>query len=100
VLGLSGGIDSAVTACLAVAALGKDNVRGVSLPSQFSSQHSLDDARVLAKTDWQAIDRAFRYNDNPLFGIKPKDEAERLYQRILSLAPAPIGRAGGEARNL
>ena len=49
VLGLSGGIDSAVTACLAVAALGKENVRGVSLPSQFSSQHSLDDARVLAE---------------------------------------------------
>jgi NAD+ synthase (glutamine-hydrolysing) len=49
VLGLSGGIDSAVTACLAVAALGKENVRGVSLPSQFSSQHSLDDARILAE---------------------------------------------------
>jgi len=49
VLGLSGGIDSAVTACLAVAALGKENVHGVSLPSQFSSQHSLDDARVLAE---------------------------------------------------
>ncbi len=49
VLGLSGGIDSAVTACLAVAALGAANVRGVSLPSQFSSQHSLDDARVLSQ---------------------------------------------------
>jgi len=48
VLGLSGGIDSAVTACLAVSALGKDNVMGVSLPSQFSSQGSLDDARLLA----------------------------------------------------
>jgi NAD+ synthetase len=49
VLGLSGGIDSAVTACLAVEALGRENVRGVSLPSQFSSQHSLDDARMLAQ---------------------------------------------------
>jgi NAD+ synthase (glutamine-hydrolysing) len=49
VLGLSGGIDSAVTACIAVAALGKDRVHGVSLPSQFSSQGSLDDARVLAR---------------------------------------------------
>ena len=48
-LGLSGGIDSALTACLAVAALGAENVRGVSLPSQFSSQGSLDDARVLAE---------------------------------------------------
>jgi NAD+ synthetase len=49
VLGLSGGIDSAVTACLAVEALGKGNVIGVSMPSQFSSKGSLDDARVLAQ---------------------------------------------------
>ncbi len=49
VLGLSGGIDSALVACLAVAALGSENVRGVSLPSQFSSQGSLDDARLLAE---------------------------------------------------
>jgi len=49
VLGLSGGIDSAVTACIAVAALGKERVQGISLPSQFSSTGSLDDARTLAK---------------------------------------------------
>jgi len=49
VLGLSGGIDSALTAVIAVEALGKENVRGVSLPSEFSSQGSLDDARILAK---------------------------------------------------
>ena len=49
VLGLSGGIDSALTAVLAVEALGAENVRGVSLPSQYSSQGSLDDARLLAK---------------------------------------------------
>jgi NAD+ synthetase len=48
VLGLSGGIDSAVTACIAVEAVGKDRVHGVSLPSQYSSQGSLDDARALA----------------------------------------------------
>jgi NAD+ synthetase len=48
-LGLSGGIDSALTASLAVSALGAEHVRGVSLPSQFSSQGSLDDARVLAQ---------------------------------------------------
>lgn len=48
VLGLSGGIDSALTACLAVAALGREHVRGVSLPSQFSSPGSLEDARILA----------------------------------------------------
>jgi NAD+ synthase (glutamine-hydrolysing) len=49
VLGLSGGIDSAVTAAIAVAALGKENVVGVSMPSQYSSQGSLDDAASLAK---------------------------------------------------
>ena len=49
VLGLSGGIDSAVTAVLAVEALGAENVRGISLPSQYSSQGSLDDARILTK---------------------------------------------------
>jgi NAD+ synthetase len=48
-LGLSGGIDSALTAVIAVAALGRENVCGVSLPSQFSSQGSLDDARILAE---------------------------------------------------
>jgi NAD+ synthase (glutamine-hydrolysing) len=49
VLGLSGGIDSAVTAAIAVAALGKENVVGASMPSQYSSQGSLDDAALLAK---------------------------------------------------
>ena len=48
-LGLSGGIDSALTAVIAVEALGAENVRGVSLPSQYSSQGSLDDARILAE---------------------------------------------------
>ena len=47
--------------------------------------------RTLTADDWVAINTAFRENDNPLFGIKPKEEAELLYQRILSLAPAPIG---------
>jgi NAD+ synthetase len=48
-IGLSGGIDSALTAVIAVEALGRENVRGVALPSQFSSQGSLDDARKLAE---------------------------------------------------
>jgi NAD+ synthase (glutamine-hydrolysing) len=46
---LSGGIDSAVVAVLAAAALGAENVTGVSLPSAISSQHSRDDARALAQ---------------------------------------------------
>ena len=49
VIGLSGGIDSAVTAAVAVEALGAENVRGVAMPSQYSSQGSLDDAESLAK---------------------------------------------------
>ncbi|MFG3602114.1 NAD+ synthase [Micromonospora chersina] len=49
VLGLSGGIDSAVVAALAVDALGPDRVVGVSLPSQHSSEHSRADAEELAK---------------------------------------------------
>ncbi|MCI0747944.1 MAG: NAD+ synthase [Verrucomicrobia subdivision 3 bacterium] len=49
VLGLSGGIDSALTAVIAVEALGAENVRCLCLPSQYSSQGSLDDARLLAR---------------------------------------------------
>ncbi|MFG1801188.1 NAD+ synthase [Micromonospora carbonacea] len=49
VLGLSGGIDSAVVAALAVDALGPDRVVGVSLPSRHSSEHSRADAEDLAK---------------------------------------------------
>ncbi len=48
VLGLSGGIDSALTAKLAVDALGKENVVGVAMPSRYSSDHSVTDAEVLA----------------------------------------------------
>lgn len=49
VLGLSGGIDSAVTAAIAVEALGADRVHGVAMPSRYSSDHSRTDAEVLAK---------------------------------------------------
>jgi NAD+ synthase (glutamine-hydrolysing) len=49
ILGLSGGIDSAVTLVLAAEALGKENVYAVLLPSEFSSSHSIDDAVALAK---------------------------------------------------
>lgn len=48
VLGLSGGIDSAVTAILAVRALGAENVRVLLMPSQFSTDHSVEDAIQLA----------------------------------------------------
>src|SRR5690606_32463378 len=48
VLGLSGGIDSAVTACVAARALGADKVFGVAMPSRYSAPESSDDARTLA----------------------------------------------------
>tara|TARA_B100001093_G_scaffold177219_1_gene169867 strand:- start:3173 stop:4939 length:1767 start_codon:yes stop_codon:yes gene_type:complete len=49
VLGLSGGIDSAVAACIAAAAVGPENVTGIAMPSRHSSQHSIDDARHTAE---------------------------------------------------
>jgi NAD+ synthase (glutamine-hydrolysing) len=49
VLGLSGGIDSAVSAAIAADAIGSECVYGVSMPSKFSSEHSKDDAKDLAE---------------------------------------------------
>ncbi len=49
ILGLSGGMDSSLTACIAVDALGAANVDGLILPSRFSSQHSVADAQQLAQ---------------------------------------------------
>lgn len=49
ILGLSGGIDSALVLYLAAKALGPENVKAVMLPSQFSSKHSIDDSLALAK---------------------------------------------------
>jgi NAD+ synthase (glutamine-hydrolysing) len=91
VLGLSGGIDSAVTACLAVAALGSENVRGVSLPSQYSSAHSLDDARILAERlgiqyDVIPIQPAFESAQatlKPVFAGRPADTTEENIQARL-----------------
>ena len=49
VLGLSGGVDSSLTAVLAADALGPDRVHGIALPTRFSSSHSLEDAEQLAQ---------------------------------------------------
>ncbi|MBQ5922178.1 MAG: NAD+ synthase [Alistipes sp.] len=48
-VGLSGGIDSSVVACLAVGALGKENVKGLMMPSHFSPDESVEDAKALAE---------------------------------------------------
>ena len=59
VIGLSGGIDSSLVACIAVDALGTNHVHGVSMPSRFSSGHSKNDAKKLAenlKIDFRSIE--------------------------------------------
>ncbi|HTS16512.1 MAG TPA: NAD+ synthase [Verrucomicrobiae bacterium] len=88
VLGLSGGIDSAVTACIAVAALGRENVMGVSMPSQFSSRGSVDDARDLAhnlRIRWETIViqdvfQQFKATLQPVFKGLPEDTTEENIQ--------------------
>ncbi len=58
VIGLSGGIDSSLVACIAVDALGAENVHGLSMPSVFSSEHSKNDAEQLAQNlgiDYRSI---------------------------------------------
>ena len=49
VIGLSGGIDSTIVACIAADALGPEHVHGVSMPSRYSSDHSKSDAQLLAE---------------------------------------------------
>ena len=91
VLGLSGGIDSALVASLAVTALGRENVRGVSLPSQYSSQGSLDDARALAGNlgihyEVIPIESAFatlKHELQPAFAGRPEDTTEENIQARL-----------------
>lgn len=88
VIGLSGGIDSAVTLVLATKALGTDKVRALLLPSQFSSDHSVSDAIALAeilgvKYDIIAIKEIFNRfltDLKPLFGEMPFDIAEENIQ--------------------
>jgi NAD+ synthase (glutamine-hydrolysing) len=69
VIGLSGGIDSAVTAALAVQALGAAHVTGISMPSQFSARLSYDDAKALAD------------NLGIAFQVAPIEEIYRAYRR-------------------
>jgi NAD+ synthetase len=88
VLGLSGGIDSAVTACLAVTALGRENVMGVSMPSQFSSKGSIEDAWELAHNlgiRWEAIPiqdvfEQFKSELRPVFKGMTEDTTEENIQ--------------------
>jgi NAD+ synthase (glutamine-hydrolysing) len=81
-LGLSGGIDSALVACIAAEALGADNVLALSMPSRYSSEHSLSDAAALAKN------LAIHYD---------VIEIEGLFQNYLALTEAQFpGREADE----
>ena len=87
-IGLSGGIDSALTLCIAVDALGADRVRAVMMPSPYTAQISLDDSRALARS------LGVRYDEIPIapamatfeamlaaeFAGKPRDTTEENLQ--------------------
>jgi NAD+ synthetase len=94
VLGLSGGIDSALTAVLAAEAVGRSNVLGVAMPTQYSSQHSVDDAELLArnlgirylKIPIQESFQAFLGQMNPVFeGLKEDTTEENMQARLRGL---------------
>jgi len=90
-IGLSGGIDSALTAAIAVDALGKKGVVGVTMPSQYSSKGSIDDSELLArnlgirliKIPITEIFQAYLKTLSPSFkGLKPGVTEENIQARI------------------
>ncbi|MFZ5807258.1 MAG: NAD+ synthase [Verrucomicrobiota bacterium] len=104
VLGLSGGVDSAVTAAIAVEALGPDRVLGVAMPSQYSSPESLVDAEKLAKVleiDFQTIPIQESFEQllrslKPVFGsASPDITEENLQARIRGLLLMAISNKTG-----
>lgn len=88
VIGLSGGIDSSLVACIAVDALGKKNVIGVFMPSQYSSQESREDVQKLAKNlgirlieiPITELFESFRKALVPVFEKKAPDKTEENLQ--------------------
>ncbi len=94
VLGLSGGIDSALTAVLAVDALGPERVLGVSLPARYSSEGSLTDAAALARNlgirhEVLPIEPAFKAVEAQLAGVfagtRPNEAEENIQSRLRGL---------------
>ncbi|MDD2332518.1 MAG: NAD+ synthase [Candidatus Cloacimonetes bacterium] len=92
ILGLSGGIDSSLSAALAVKALGKDKVLGAILPHEDSSSHSEDDARLLAQTlEIQIIrqeitflcDRYFSFYDPQITALRMANWKARCRMLVL-----------------
>jgi NAD+ synthetase len=88
IVGLSGGIDSAVVACVAVEALGAANVLGVSMPGPYSSAGSMTDAKALAHNlgiEFQsvpisAVYDCYKQSLAPIFGNRPADATEENIQ--------------------
>ncbi len=104
-LGLSGGIDSALVAAIACDALGSENVRGVRMPSQYSSQHSLDDARDSADRLGCKLETIEIKNLYESFGValeenfkntKPDLTEENLQARIRGVLLMAISNKKGE----
>ena len=88
VIGLSGGVDSALTAAVAADALGPERVHAIMMPSPYTSRESLEDAEACAKAigikyDIVSIEpamKAFRDMLKPLFGNRPEDVTEENIQ--------------------
>ena len=88
VLGLSGGIDSSVVACIAAEALGGENVLGISMPSMYSASESYEDARTLAQNLGMRFDtipirpmfQAFQDSLANIFAGRTNDETEENLQ--------------------
>ena len=88
VIGLSGGIDSAIVACIAAEALGPSHVMGVAMPSRYSSEASITDAQMLAKNlsiefmviDIDSIYQCYLNTLNKLFKDLPQDTTEQNIQ--------------------
>ena len=94
VIGLSGGIDSAICLCLAVAALGNENVRALLMPSRYSSDHSVRDAVTLAgilNVQYDIVNiekpfRAFEEDLEPVFrGLNADVTEENIQARIRAI---------------
>ncbi len=85
VLGLSGGIDSALSAYIAAQAAGKEHVHGLLMPSRYSSEHSIGDAKLLAEN--LGIDHA----------IIPIDEIHRAYEATHLVGADLASQPGGLA---
>jgi NAD+ synthase len=104
-LGLSGGIDSAIVATIAADAIGPENVRCVMLPSRYTSQHSLDDAKAVAQAlgcrlDTVSIidpqDAALAALGHLFEGSKPDVTEENIQSRLRGLLLMAISNKSGE----